>query len=169
MIVVVGNRDKNPDRSAEIDSADLVVRVNKLCNLGTGNTGKRTDWVVIRSVPLYWAFSPRRRHWDAVQKASKIWLMPWLSNDYHYKQYLTNFEGLPWENIPDSVAKDYRYMTTTGIAVRMVEVMFPYQQIGLAGGDIGEEWIRTRTTAVHTEGEARYYDKLIKEGKLIIL
>lgn len=169
MIVVVGNREHNEDRSAVIDSADLVIRVSKMCNLDSGKTGSRTDWVVICPNPYYWTFSDKRRHWDVVRNCKRIYLVSLYVHDRKYWRGIRPFFGLPWRCVPDEVVKTHHAMTTTAQALRLAELTFPGESIGLAAGDVGQEWLRTRCNGLHTAIEAEYYDRMLQEGRLVLI
>lgn len=169
MIVVVGNREHNEDRSTVIDSADLVIRVSKMCNIDSGKTGSRTDWVVVNPNPYYWTFSEKRRHMDIIRKVERIYLVYACVHKRKLWTGVRPFFGLPWRCIPREVASTHHSMTTTAQALRLAELLFPDVELGLAASDIGDEWLRTRSNSLHTSIEVEFYDRLLHEGRLSII
>lgn len=60
------------DVSAEVESHDLVVRINDLSSLDTGRTGKRTDLAVVLPGDNYLANLAETQHGDALRDAMRV-------------------------------------------------------------------------------------------------
>lgn len=46
-VVIVGNKEEEEDKSEEIDSGDVVIRINNFYNYGSGKVGKRVDALIL--------------------------------------------------------------------------------------------------------------------------
>lgn len=65
-LVVVGNAPVVEDHSAEVDSADVVIRFNHFYNLESGKVGEKTD-VVIQTFTAAWR-EAENKHLDILEK-----------------------------------------------------------------------------------------------------
>lgn len=65
-VAIVGNGNVKVDYSAEIDSADVVVRFNHFYNYDSGLVGKRVDIVLQTITPMY--YNAKNRHDEIVRE-----------------------------------------------------------------------------------------------------
>lgn len=65
-VAIVGNGTPDKDESAEIDSADIVVRLNHFYNYDTGLVGKRVD-VIVQTFTSAW-MNAKNKHADVIKE-----------------------------------------------------------------------------------------------------
>jgi hypothetical protein len=164
-IALVGNKQVNlRNNSKLIDSCDLVVRVNKMCNLDTGLTGKRTDWLFNVINPHYWTCSFERRHGFLIPQIPKVWV-----NGYWYKmasiRAKQEMQAWNFEFIPGYVFVDTGRWTTAAHCLKFVHMTFPEAHIYFAGQASPTTWRRERHEGTwHTGSEMPFYRRLEREG-----
>ena len=67
-VALVGNGPVTEDLSEEIDSHDVVIRINHFYNYDSGNVGKKVDVIFATPTPIWANMPPDARHWDVIQK-----------------------------------------------------------------------------------------------------
>lgn len=88
-VAIVGNGNVKENHSAEIDSADVVVRFNHFYNYDSGLVGKRVDIVLQTITPMY--FDAKNRHDDIVRaQKSHVFL---VKNHYTYDTKIHDVYG----------------------------------------------------------------------------
>lgn len=65
-VAIVGNGKEDEDRSAEIDSADIVIRFNHFYNYDSGKVGKRVD-VIIQTFTSAWV-GAKEKHANVIKE-----------------------------------------------------------------------------------------------------
>ncbi len=107
-IAVVGNAVPKEDFSKEIDSADLVFRINHFYSIDSGKLGKRTDVIVQTPTTCWISLTPEERHEDYI-RANKPKV---LSIKFHdrmqwdkVQQVYAGCEILQNEAVPESLCR----------------------------------------------------------------
>lgn len=71
-VALVGNGPINENLSEEIDSHDVVIRLNHFYNYDSGNVGKKVN-AIFATPTLFWAeMGPEERHWDIIQEQKPL-------------------------------------------------------------------------------------------------
>lgn len=67
-VALVGNGFVDENLSEEIDSHDIVIRMNHFYNYDSGNVGKKVDVIFTTPTPIWANMPPDIRHWDVIQE-----------------------------------------------------------------------------------------------------
>lgn len=88
-VAIVGNGNVKEDHSAEIDSADVVIRFNHFYNYDSGLVGKKVDIVLQTITPMY--YNASNRHDDIVREQKPIVFL--VKNHFPYDTKLHEIYG----------------------------------------------------------------------------
>jgi hypothetical protein len=139
----------------EIDGADLVVRVSKMCNFASGLAGSRTDVLFlepnstfhhivtqeqlarIRSVPHVFVRHDMRNHWDG---------------EYH--------------QVPFDTMRSRKH-TSFAVALRNLRELYPAARITLYGAVVGWERRKQIQTAIHQESDEDLYIQELEASGMV--
>lgn len=67
-VALVGNGFVDEDLSEEIDSHDVVIRINHFYNYDSGNVGKKVNVIFTTPTPIWAMMGPEERHWNIIQE-----------------------------------------------------------------------------------------------------
>jgi hypothetical protein len=164
-IALIGNKETGlRNNSRLIDSCDLVVRVNKMCNLDTGLTGKRTDWLITTLYRDLWTHSRERRHADLIPKLDRVFVDMTRFNELRPEE---RAEVLSWKplGIPTEMRKKCFCWTTSALGLYMLYSLFPHAHIYFAGQDAPNTWLQTRNASAMQKGyELPFFKALEAQG-----
>lgn len=137
-IAIVSNCPYWPeDMSSEVDSADLVVRVNDLTSLDTGRTGKRTDVAVVLPGTNYIANPAANQHGDALRAAQRVIFARQIATDKEScarMQQVAHRHALTrWAPAEESFGPRCNGRTTFFEATLLCTRYFPHAEITLYG------------------------------------
>lgn len=146
-----------------VDSCDLVIRISKMENLGSGLSGSRTDMAVVACWRGYMTFSAKARKMDVLRELPFIYFDPEdvpLTQDFCKSQDLKNWAFIPSD--PDT--RSYHF-STFGKAVVLANWLYPQAHIFCLGDK--SVAIRTNNSIKHVpSSESSFMSELQKEGIL---
>lgn len=167
IISTIGNKPPDHDASAQIDAADLVVRISKMDYLDTGWIGRRTDELYLEPNLLWWRFPAANRRLNLFPAIPAIRIREswWLKRGHQ----LLN-EGIVMRQqvqvIPADVEAQLPGCTTFAMATYDLHRRFPDATLMATGADFGEA--RLNYFGRHTQGgEIPFLDGLIDQGILL--
>lgn len=67
-VAVVGNAPVDKDYSEEIDSHDIVIRINHFYNYDTNLVGKKVNVIFATPTGAWMMMTPEERHWNVIQE-----------------------------------------------------------------------------------------------------
>lgn len=166
-VCVISNRPYfTRDYSDFIDSCDVVIRVNKMCNLYTQLTGSKTDVAIVDCWKVYMQYSREQRNTDVLHKIPHILFLNKNTEEVLY-QYLQEEKFTNWSFFPPALEESTPYFTTITRAIAFAEWLYPEATIYF----LGDPYVRIRTHTLegfHTQGrDDNYQRELIASGKLI--
>lgn len=71
-VAIVGNFTPSEDLSEEIDSHDIVIRINHFYNYDSGMVGKKVDMLFVTPTTTWKNMSPKERHEDIIRQQRPI-------------------------------------------------------------------------------------------------
>lgn len=71
-VALVGNGPINENLSEEIDSHDIVIRINHFYNYDSGNAGKKVDAIFATPTPFWAELPPEERHQDIIEQQKPL-------------------------------------------------------------------------------------------------
>ena len=87
-LILIGNKPISKDMSFIDSEFDYILRVNKMCNLGT--TGNRIDGVYLGLYSDFTLVHKGGKHKDLYKTAKDIYMLPLLWNFFfEYKEYMS--------------------------------------------------------------------------------
>lgn len=163
-ICVVSNRPPVADWSAEIDAADLVVRVSKCDHLDTGLVGTRTDVVILEPNELWLSFPASRRRMDMMRQVRVLarphWWPYWAAPRHRSRFDLPRElpKAKPLDDLPAEVLLQF---STQAVAVAWTRMEWPEADLLLVGFAAGPEYERyLRGTRWYPGGEREWLAQL---------
>lgn len=133
-LCIVSNKEKiNKNHSAFIDSCDVVVRLNKLCNYDSGKTGTKTDIAMITAAPDWFNHDETRKHYDVLKKVPRlIFKRIREAKEVEVAKELGIAED-KIEYIPNNIMMRVAGYTTATCAMYLMSAMYPMHQIYFLG------------------------------------
>lgn len=148
-VAVVGNADVEKDYSQQIDSADIVIRINNFYNYQSGKVGKKVDAVVTSGFAACQKVAPKGHTQDEIlfSKKPKIYIVSETFNQ-DLKSYIQpRFRECQVEMLPND-AHDLQYTTGT-ILLKLLSQMDDVK-VSVYGFDVDDKWSQyLRGFAVH--------------------
>lgn len=169
-VCVISNRPYfTRDYSDFIDSCDVVIRVNKMCNLYTQLTGSKTDVAIVDCWKVYMQYSREQRNTDVLHKIPHVLFFASNAGTGRLEQYLQEEKFTNWSFFPPALEQRTPYFTAVTKAITFAEWLYPEATIYFLGDPYVR--IRTRTTrGYHTQsGDDDYQKELIDSGKMILI
>lgn len=169
IICIVGNKRPDRDVSAQVDAADLVVRVSKMDHLDTGLIGRRTDVLYLEPNWVWWRYPAQARRLEMLRDIPAIYIR---ASWWRRVGWMLQRDGLvrlqQVRVMPEDVEARLPGCTTLAMAVCDVHRRLPDAHILLAGADVGQE--RRRVFWAHLGGgEIEFLDGLILDGVLEVI
>lgn len=162
-ICIVSNRHTfKRNYSKFVDSCDMVVRVNRMENWNSGNTGERTDCAVITPNQVYFTFSPEARHHYELKDIPLIYFV------YPHRlgaiRLIKEADLDNYDFTPDGIGLSTAHFSTYSIAVTMMHWLYPRAHIYC----LADPEVKTRTgPSMHVgSGEDEYMQRLKDKGVL---
>lgn len=120
-VAVVGSGTPEKDCSAEIDSCDVVIRMNNFYNMGSGKVGTRTDVVVITPCKA-WTDIPDEKRGKVIVDAQKpLVLAVRFPERLCAKEVRDFFAGCEFARDDDTAASVVRFTTGTIVLSKIAE------------------------------------------------
>lgn len=167
-IALIGNKTINLRNNGRlIDSCDLVVRVNKMCNLDTHLTGRRTDWLVTTITYNLWCHTREERHADLIPTIGKVFID---AREYPFLDIKHKAEVDTWNAValPFSTYDRFPKWTTAAIALRLLHETYPEAHIYFAGQDSHTTWLKNRDLITkHEDGQELPYYKYLEDKGVV--
>lgn len=131
-ICVVSNRPWFARNYSDfVDSCDLVIRISKMENLGSGLSGARTDMAVVSCWNEYMTFSAEARKVDVLRQLPSVYFEPYdipLTLRFCRTEHLRN-----WAFIPTEPNTRSHHFSTFGKAVVLANWLYPHAHIFCLG------------------------------------
>ena len=165
-VAIVGNGPEAQDRSAEIDSADVVVRFNDFYNYDSGRVGKRVD-VVLQTVASAWFERFKAGKLEASLKAVReqrpaIFLVKRPDN-YRTDTHAVYGEGVRVDNLARFFEPWWKY-TTGGAALSYLAANLVNAEVRAYGFARGNDpaW------RAYVAGDAKHYADVADEERAAV-
>ena len=148
-VAVVGNGDVLQNLSEQIDSADVVIRINNFYNYQSGNVGKRVDGVVTSGFAAMQKVAPKGSTQDDIlyTKRPKVFVVSETFNQEVNKFIQPRFNCCQVRMLPNRAA-DLEYTTGT-ILLKMLSQIEDVT-VKTYGFDTDDKWNQyIRSYAIH--------------------
>jgi hypothetical protein len=166
-VAIVGNGNVDKDYSSEIDSADIVIRINNFYNYNSNKVGKRTDIVVLSGLAaLCDQFPGNTCKPDEVIFKFKphLFILSETSNQ-RFDKIHSRYNGCNFEMLYNE-ATDLKY--TTGTIILKMIANLPDTDIKLYGFNTGDNWKSyIAGYGIHHSFTCKEDEELILRQKLI--
>lgn len=167
-VCIIGNKENlDKDYSSQVDSADIVVRISKMCNYDSGLVGSRTD-ILYLEPNWQWAwYSEKRRHIHLFKDIPVIriryswWVRvgPLLCDSGYVKRNQV-------EIIPQTFGSARPDFTTLALAVADMHCRLPGAKISLVAADVGDARLELLKRFHPCSKEVQYLEDLADNGVL---
>jgi hypothetical protein len=167
-VCIIGNKEiLDEDYSSQVASADIVVRISKMCNYDSGLTGSCTDILYLEPNWNWPWYSEKRRHTHLFKDIPVIRIREswWVRTGCHLRDsgYVEKDQV---EIIPKSVESIFPGFTTFALAVADMNRRHPRAHINLVAADVGDARLEfLRLFHPHSQ-EVQYIEDLAEKGIL---
>lgn len=169
IICIAGNKRPDHDITAQVDAADVVIRVSKMDWLDTGLIGQRTDVLYLEPNYVWQSYSAELRRLDTLRSIPTIYIRhSWWQKVGHQLLEDGVLRADQVQVIPPDVEAALLGCTTLAMAVYDVHRRMPDAHLLLAGADVGDE--RQQVFWAHCRGgEIQFLDSLIQDGVMEVI
>lgn len=167
-VCIIGNKENlDEDYSSQVASADIVVRISKMCNYDSGLVGSRTD-ILYLEPNWQWAwYSEKRRHIHLFKDIPVIRIRnTWWNRIGRLLLESGYVEKDQVETIPYEVEQKTSQFTTLALAVADMHQRYPHAHISLVAADVGDARLELLKRFHPFSKEVQYIEDLAEKGIL---
>lgn len=135
-VAIIGNGEVREDKSEEIDSAEVVIRINNFYNYDSGKVGKRIDGLILTGYSACMETEPSQKEYIQEQKP-KLFLLNESINQ-RIEKLNEKFDGCEIHMLGNQ-SMETLYTTGT-ILLKKISQMSNIKSVKLYGFSEGEEW-----------------------------
>lgn len=165
---IIGNKENlDEDYSSQVASADIVVRISKMCNYDSGLVGSHTD-ILYLEPNWQWAwYSEKRRHIHLFKDIPVIMIREsWWARVGCFLLENGYVEESQVVVIPQEVESAYPNFSTLALAVADMHQRNPYAHISLIAADVGDARLELLKESHPFSKEVQYIEDLAEKGIL---